>query len=286
MDFFNWLRVVVLGVIEGVTEWMPISSTGHLILLNSLWKGDPTVFTTDFITLFDVVIQLGAVLSVVTLFFRKLYPYAAGKSKEEQVQTWQLWLKVAIACIPPVIFGLFLDDWMDEHLYHYAIVSAMLVLYGILFIVVENRMKDKSAQVRRLRDLDYKTAFLIGWIQCLALVPGTSRSGVTILGALLLGCSRYIASEFTFFLAIPVMFGASCLKLFKYFFIKQLAISGTQAIACVVAMLVSYIVSIFVIRFLINYVKKNNFKPFGVYRIILGVLVLIIFLCFRLEGQA
>lgn len=277
MDFLNWLRVVFLGIVEGVTEWLPISSTGHLIIVDELWKGDPSVFTESFLTLFNVVIQLGAILAVVVYFFHRINPFSQKKTKAERTETWQLWFKIALAIIPAIFAGLFLDDWMDEHLYNYVVVGAMLIIYGIAFLIVENRNKNKAPAITRLKNLDYKTAFFIGLAQLLALVPGTSRSGVTILAALFLGTSRYVASEFTFFLGIPVMFGASVLKGFKYFFIEKASLTGTQCMILLVAMAVSFAVSMFVVKFLMNYVKKHDFKPFGIYRIVLGVLVFVLF---------
>jgi len=217
MNFLEWVRVVVLGIIEGVTEWMPVSSTGHLIIMDSLWKGNTTVFTEDFNTLFNVVIQFGAILAVVTAFFHKLNPISAYKRPEQKKNTWILWSKIVVAVLPAVFAGIFLDDWMDEHLYNWQVVAAALIFYGLVFIILEAIMKKKEPIKVRLRDLSYGEVFMIGLFQCLALVPGTSRSGVTIIGALVLGCSRFVATEFTFFLAIPVMFGASVLKLFKYF---------------------------------------------------------------------
>lgn len=277
MDFLQWLRVIFLGIIEGVTEWMPISSTGHLILINEIWKGSPEIFTEDFTTLFDVVIQLGAVLAVITIYFHKLNPISAYKSDVQKKNTWNLWGKVVVAVLPAVAAGLLVDDWMDAHLYRWYVVAATLIIYGIAFIVLENKNKDHDPKIMRFSQLSYKSAFLIGVYQLLALVPGTSRSGVTILAALFLGCSRYIATEFTFFLAIPVMFGASVLKMFKYLIIKKMTISGVQWLVVFVAMAVAYFVSMFIIKFLITYIKRHDFKSFGYYRIVLGVLVILVF---------
>ena len=277
MNFLDWLRVIVLGIIEGVTEWLPVSSTGHLILLDEIWKGNPEVFTEEFTKIFDVIIQLGAILAVVTLFFHKLNPISSFKTDEQKKNTWSLWGKVVAAIIPTVVVGPFLDDWMDAHLYRWYVVAAMLIVYGIAFIILETKFKDRDSHIVRFSHLNYKTALLIGVFQLLALVPGTSRSGVTILGAMILGCSRYIATEFTFFLAIPAMFGACVLKLFKYVFIKHLAVSNLQLLVLLVSMVVAYLVSIVIIKFMVAYVKRHDFKSFGVYRIVLGILVILLF---------
>ena len=276
MSFTDWLRVLILGIVEGVTEWLPISSTGHLILLDTIWPGNEAVFTAEFTEIFNVVIQLGAILAVVTLFFHKLNPLSNYKTESQKKNTWKLWLKVLTAVLPAVVLGLFLDDWMDAHLYNGVVVAAMLILYGVAFLVVERIFREKDAKIVRFSQLSYRTALFIGLFQCLSLIPGTSRSGVTILGALLLGLSRYVATEFTFFLAIPVMFGASVLKLFKYFVVRKLLFSGVQWAALLVAMVVAYLVSLFVIRFLLRYVKRHNFNAFGIYRIALGIVVLVL----------
>ncbi len=277
MNFTDWLRVIILGIVEGVTEWLPISSTGHLILMNRLWPGNPVVFTEAFTSMFDVIIQLGAILAVVTVFFHKLNPISSYKTDTQKKNTWILWLKVIVGVIPAVIAGLFLDDWMDEHLYNWVTVAITLILYGAVFIVLEKYNADREVRITRFSQLSYKTALLIGLFQVLALVPGTSRSGITIIGALILGCSRFIAAEYTFYLAIPVMLGASALKLFKYLFIRKMAVSGIQLAVLVAAMAVAYAVSIFVIRFLMSYIKRHDFSSFGVYRIILGFAVIIVF---------
>ena len=277
MNFADWLRVIILGIVEGVTEWLPVSSTGHLILMNRLWPGNPVVFTEAFTSMFDVIIQLGAILAVVTVFFHKLNPISSYKTETQKKNTWILWMKVIVGVIPAVIAGLLLDDWMDEHLYNWVTVAVTLIFYGIVFIVLERYNADREVRITRFSQLSYKTALFIGLFQILALVPGTSRSGITIIGALILGCSRFIAAEYTFYLAIPVMFGASALKLFKYLFIKKMAVSGTQFAVLVVAMAVAYAVSIFVIRFLMAYIKRHDFSSFGVYRIVLGLVVIIVF---------
>lgn len=277
MGFTEWLRVILLGIIEGITEWLPVSSTGHLIIMDEVWKGNTAVFTEEFVSMFDVIIQLGAILAVVTLFFHKLNPISPYKTDRQKKNTWALWGKVVIACIPAAVLGLLLDDLMDEYLYNWYVVAAMLIVYGIVFIVIERIFKNRDAKVLKFSEMSIKTAFLIGAFQVLSLIPGTSRSGVTIIGALLLGCSRYIATEFTFYLAIPVMFGASGLKLVKYLFVDEMTMSGTQWLVLLVAMAVAYLVSLFIIKFLLGYVKRHDFTSFGVYRIVLGVIVIVLF---------
>lgn len=275
MDFFiEIIKVVILGIVEGITEWLPISSTGHMILVNEFIQLD---FSSDFKTMFFVVIQLGAIMAVVLLYFRKLNPFSPKKSKRAKIETMNIWFKVVVGVLPAAVLGLLFDDWLDEHLYNYQTVTLTLIIYGILFIIVENRNKDKETKINSFEELDYKTAFLIGVFQVLALIPGTSRSGATIIGAIILGTSRYVATEFSFFLSIPVMFGASFLKLVK-FLIKVGSISLPELIALIVGMVVSFFVSLVAIRFLLGYIKKNDFKAFGWYRIILGIIVIISFL--------
>lgn len=268
------LKVILLGIVEGITEWLPISSTGHLILVDEFVKlGASEAFKE----MFNVVIQLGAIMAVVVLYFHKLNPFSPKKSRKQKVHTIQLWMKVVVACIPAGVLGILLDDWMEEHLHNYVVVSLMLVVYGVLFIVVENWNKKNTPTVTKLSELSYKTALIIGAFQVLSLVPGTSRSGATILGALLIGVSRYVAAEFTFFLAIPVMFGASGIKILK--FVKDGGgFTGMEASMLIVGCVVAFFVSVFAIKFLMGYIKKNDFKVFGYYRIILGVLVLAYFL--------
>lgn len=280
MNIIEWIRVILLGVIEGITEWLPISSTGHMILFQDIWPtGATTVMTEEFMNMFDVVIQLGAILAVVTIFFHKLNPISSKKSKEERKQTIDLWKKVIVGCIPAGVFGVLFDDYMDTFS-NWQVISAMLILYGIAFIVLEERHKGKKFAINTFSELTYKTAFLIGVIQILSLVPGTSRSGVTIVGAMLIGCSRYIAAEYTFYLAIPIMFGASGLRLLK-FLIGAGGFTGSQFAILLVGMVVAYIVSVFVIKFLMGYIKKHDFKVFGYYRIVLGVLVVLYFAFIR-----
>ena len=268
------LKVILLGIVEGITEWLPISSTGHLILVDEFVKlGASDAFKE----MFNVVIQLGAIMAVVVLYFNKLNPFSQKKTTKEKQDTIQLWFKVVVACLPAAVLGILFDDWMDEHLHNHIVVSLMLILYGILFIVVEIWNKSKSAKVTELTELSYKTAFIIGAFQVLSLVPGTSRSGATIIGALLIGVSRYVAAEFTFFLAIPVMFGASGLKVLK-FLADGGGFTAMEAGMLLVGCLVAFGVSVFAIKFLMGYIKKNDFKAFGYYRIVLGVLVLLYFL--------
>ena len=268
------LKVILLGIVEGITEWLPISSTGHLILVDEFVKLNAS---DAFKEMFNVVIQLGAIMAVVVLYFHKLNPFSSKKTKEQKVQTIDLWFKVVVACIPAAVLGILFDDWMEEHFHNYIVVSIMLIVYGVLFIVIENWNKKNKPSVTALSNLTYKTALLIGVFQVLSLVPGTSRSGATIIGALLLGVSRYVAAEFTFFLAIPVMFGASGIKLLK-FFMEGAGMTGMEIAMLAVGCVVAFVVSIIAIKFLLGYIKKNDFKVFGWYRIILGVLVLGYFL--------
>ena len=276
MNFIELLKVIFLGIVEGITEWLPISSTGHMILVDAFIK---LAVSDEFKEFFLVVIQLGAIMAVVVLYFKKLFPFEIkkvdGKNKlTSNKDTWILWGKVLIACIPAGVIGLLFDDFLDEHLYNAVTVALMLIIYGILFIIVERRNKGKEAKVKDLKSLTIKQALIIGGFQMLALIPGTSRSGATILGAILIGISRKVAAEFTFFLAVPVMAGASLYKLLK-FILKGAIITSSEWIVLVVGLLTAFIVSIWAIKFLMNYIKRNDFKAFGVYRIILGALVLI-----------
>lgn len=274
MDFYNILKVIFLGIVEGITEWLPISSTGHLILVDQFIKLDAS---SDFKEMFNVVIQLGAILAVVVLYFNKLNPFARNKSGIEKRETWSLWFKVVVACIPAVIFGFLFDDFLEEHFHKFVPVAMMLILYGVLFIIVENRNKTMKPTTTTLNQLSYKTAFIIGLFQVLALIPGTSRSGATIIGAMIIGCSRYVAAEFTFFLGIPVMFGASGLKMIK-FIAKGNSFGSTEIMLLSIGSLVAFVVSILAIKFLMGYIKKHDFKVFGWYRIILGTIILIYWL--------
>jgi len=266
------LKAVLFGIVEGITEWLPVSSTGHLILLDEfVWLN-----TTDaFKSMFDVVIQLGAILAVIVLYFHKLNPFARSKTQVERKQTWQLWFKVCAAILPSGILGVLFDDWMDAHLHNAVVVSIALVVYGIVFLFLEKGNKGKY--IRRVEDvhaIDYRTAILIGCFQCLSLIPGTSRSGSTILGAILLGVGRSAGAEFSFFMAIPTMMGASAIKLLKFFLESGFGMSGSQLGILTVGMTVSFLVSLLVIRGLMDYVRRHSFAVFGVYRIILGIAVL------------
>ena len=269
------LKAVLFGIVEGITEWLPVSSTGHLILLNEF----VTLKVSEaFNSMFDVVIQLGAILAVIVLFFHKLNPFAPSKSATEKQQTWNLWFKVIAAIIPSGVVGVLLDDWMDAHLHNGIVVSFALILYGIAFILVERRNQGKRLKViGDVHDIDYKTALLIGAFQCLSLVPGTSRSGSTILGAILIGVGRSAGAEFSFFMAIPTMLGASAIKGLK-FVLSGVAVTGTEIGVLVVGSVVSFIVSMLVIKGLMEYVRKHSFSAFGVYRIVLGIIVLGYFL--------
>ena len=271
---FEIFKVIILGLVEGITEWLPISSTGHLILVDEFIKLDAS---DAFKEMFNVVVQLGAILAVVVLYFNKLNPFSAKKTKKQKIHTIQLWMKVVVACIPAAVLGILFDDWMEAHFHNYIVVAIMLIVYGVLFIWVENWNKTTEPSVTKLSELSYKTALFIGLFQVLSLIPGTSRSGATILGALLLGVSRYVAAEFTFFLAIPVMFGASGIKLLK-FFGEGAGITGMEVAMLSVGCIVAFVVSVIAIKFLMGYIKKNDFKVFGYYRIVLGILVLGYFL--------
>lgn len=268
--FIEVIKSVILGIVEGITEWLPISSTGHLILVKELMTGG-FVADKEFFDIYLYVIQLGAILAVVTLYFRTLNPFALSKTAEEKRETWQMWFKVIVACVPAAAIGLLLDDYM-EAIETWYVVAAMLVIYGFAFLVAENI--NKKTTVNTMKDMTYKTALLIGMFQVLSIVPGTSRSGATILGAMLIGCSRGVAAEFSFFLAIPVMFGVSILKIAK----NGIVMTGGEWAVLVTGMVIAYLVSVAAIKFLINYVRKHDFKAFGWYRIALGLLVTVYFL--------
>ena len=268
------LKAVLFGIVEGITEWLPVSSTGHLILLNEFITLN---VSEEFNSMFDVVIQLGAILAVIVLFFHKLNPFAPSKSEPEKKQTWNLWFKVIAAIIPSGVVGVLLDDWMDAHLHNGIVVSIALIVYGIAFILVERRNQGKRLKViGDVHDIDYKTALLIGAFQCLSLVPGTSRSGSTILGAILIGVGRSAGAEFSFFMAIPTMLGASAIKGLK-FILSGAAVTGTEIGVLIVGSVVSFLVSMLVIKGLMEYVRKHSFSAFGVYRIVLGIIVLAYF---------
>ena len=271
MNFMEWIKVLLLGIVEGITEWLPISSTGHMILLDELIHLN---VTDEFMEMFRVVIQLGAILAVVVLYFGKLWPFTTPQKGWIKKETWSLWFKVLVAVLPAAVIGIPFDDKIDALFYNYQTVAVTLILYGVLFIVIENRNRGRKPSVRYFRQLTYPMALFIGAFQVLALIPGTSRSGATILGAMLLGLSRSVAAEFSFFLGIPVMFGASLLKLLKFGF----AFTGTELAILAVGMITAFVVSILAIKFLMSYIKKNDFKAFGYYRIVLGILVLAYFL--------
>ena len=280
------LKAILFGIVEGVTEWLPVSSTGHIILLDEFIQLNAS---DEFKSMFDVVIQLGAILAVIVLFFRKLNPFAfKSKTKEERKQTWVLWFKVIAAIIPSGVVGVLFDDWMDAKLHNGIVVSVALIVYGIAFILVEQRnqqgkyLKNGKPQVNKVEDvhqITYKTALLIGLFQCLSLVPGTSRSGSTILGAIMLGVGRAAGAEFSFFMAIPTMLGASAIKLLK-FLLTGVGITSTEIAVLVVGCAVSFIVSLLVIKALMDYVRRHSFSVFGVYRIVLGIVVLAYFAVF------
>ena len=270
LSIVELIKTIILGIVEGLTEWLPISSTGHMILVDEFIKLD---VTKAFMDMFLVVIQLGAILAVVVLNFEKLNPFSAWKTKREKQQTFSLWYKVIFACIPAAVIGLAFNKYMEEHFMNAHVVAFTLILYGILFIVVENYNKYRRPRINTLEQLNYRTAFIIGLFQVLSLVPGTSRSGATILGAILCGTSRQVAAEFTFFLAIPVMFGASFLKVLKFGW----NYTGAEVVIMAVGMIVAFFVSILSIKFLMRYIQHNDFKAFGWYRIILGLIVIAYF---------
>ena len=273
----NIVYSIIYGIIEGITEWLPISSTGHLILAENFLKFEG--LSEGFFDMFDVVIQLGAILAVVVLYFKNIWPLKKQKSKHGDTKiVWDkniliLWAKILVACVPAAIVGLLFDDILNEYLYNSWVVATMLIVVGIAFIVIENKKKDMKPRVNDISELTYKDAIIIGLFQLIAAIfPGTSRSGATIIGALLIGISRTVAAEYTFFLAIPVMFGASLLKILKF----GLSFTGMELAVLLVGMIVAFLVSIFVIKFLMNYIKKHDFKVFGWYRIILGIIVIIL----------
>ena len=273
----EFLKAVLFGIVEGITEWLPVSSTGHLILLDEFVE---LKVSAAFYEMFQVVIQLGAILAVIVLFFHKLNPFSPKKDSLQKKGTWSLWLKVVVAVIPSAVIGLLLDDWMDEHLYNYIVVAIMLVIYGVAFLFVEKWNKTRNFAITDVSAIDYRTALLMGAFQCLSLIPGTSRSGSTILGAIILGVSRSAGAEFSFFMAIPTMLGASALKLLK-FLLEGVSATGTEIMVLVVGCVVSFIVSLLVIKALMEYVRKHSFSIFGVYRIVLGIVVIGYFLLTR-----
>lgn len=275
LSFIEILKVVFLGIVEGITEWLPISSTGHMLLVDEFISLNAS---DDFKEMFFVVIQLGAILAVVTIFWNKMWPFQL-KDKTQPVMkkdTWSIWFKTVVACIPGAIVTILFDDYIEAHLHTAVVISIALIFYGIAFIVIENWNKSRTPKVETLNDITYKTAFLIGMFQVLSIIPGTSRSGATIIGALLIGVSRVAAAEFTFFLAVPVMFGLSALKMIKF----GLSFTSAEFAILIIGCVVAYLVSIVVIKFLMSYIKKHDFKVFGWYRIVLGVIVLAYFALF------
>lgn len=265
------IKAVLFGIVEGITEWLPISSTGHMILLNEFVTLN---VSEKFWETFLVVIQLGAILAVVLLFWKKIFPFDFGGGAVIRKDIWKLWAKIIVACIPAAAVGILFDDFLDKYLYNYTVVSLALIIFGIAFLLIEEKNKGKIARINSLEEITWNTAFIIGLFQLIAAIfPGTSRSGATIVGALLIGVSRTVAAEFTFFLAIPVMLGASLLKILKF----GLAFSASEAMILLTGMAVAFLVSIVVIRFLMDYIKKHDFKVFGWYRIVLGILVLAYF---------
>ena len=272
--FFEILKAVLFGVVEGITEWLPVSSTGHIILLDEFIA---LAGSDEFKSMFDVVIQLGAIIAVVILFWSKLNPFAKTKTPKQRTMTWALWFKVCVAILPSGIVGVLFDDWMDTNLHNGIVVALMLIIYGIAFIFVERRNEGKTPRIKSVWSIDLRTAILIGCFQCLSLIPGTSRSGSTILGAILLGVGRGAGAEFSFFMAIPTMVGASAIKLLQ-FLMSGVGASGTEIAVLIVGCVVSFIVSLLVIKALMEYVRKHSFASFGVYRIILGAIVLVYFM--------
>ena len=291
------LKALLIGIVEGVTEWLPISSTGHMILVDEFVKLD---VSDSFLALFLVVIQIGAILAVIIMYFNKLNPFSPTKDEVEKRSTWRLWGMVIIGCIPAAVVGLLLDDWVNEHFYNKVVVAAMLIVYGVVFIILERRNRvrlenmmhsrtrrgrgmtkeqaeDMLFRVQTVDDIDWKTALKIGLFQCLAIIPGTSRSGATIIGGMLCGCSRTAAAEFTFFLAIPIMLGWGLVKAIK-FILAGVAMTMTEIVVLIVGVVTAFIMSVIAIRFLMGYIKKNDFEVFGWYRIVVGVLVLLVFL--------
>lgn len=271
LDFIEILKVIFLGIVEGITEWLPISSTGHMILVDEFITLN---MSEAFKEMFFVVIQLGAILAVVVMFWNKMFPFQFKNKAQSIVKkdTFSLWFKVAVACVPSAIMGILFDDYLDAYLQTPIVISIMLIFYGLLFILIENWNKKRTPTTMALSDISYKTAILIGAFQVLSLIPGTSRSGATIIGALLIGVSRVAAAEFTFLLAVPTMLGASAFKLLKFGF----EFTSAELLALVLGMAVAFAVSVLVIKFLMNFIKKHDFKVFGWYRIVLGILVVLI----------
>lgn len=272
--FIEILKAIFIGIVQGITEWLPVSSTGHMIIANEFVKLNISAGCWD---LFEVITQLGSIIAVIILFFDKLNPWSKSKDQAMRKKTWSLWLKVIVAVLPAAVIGLLLEDWLDKHFYNFVVVAIALVVYGVLFIVIERINKNKRYKIEDVYDIDYVTALKIGCFQVLSLIPGTSRSGSTILGASTVGVSRTAAAEFSFFLAIPVMLGASALKVFKAFIIDNLTLSLTEWIVLLTGTLVAFAVSMIVIKFLMNFVRRHSFESFGWYRIGLGIVLIIYF---------
>ncbi|MBR2738890.1 MAG: undecaprenyl-diphosphate phosphatase [Lachnospiraceae bacterium] len=270
MGFIDIIKTIIFGIVEGITEWLPVSSTGHLILLNDFM---PLQTSPEFFNMFLVVIQLGAILAVIVTFFRKMWPFSSYLTDRERKKIWQNWLKVIIGCIPAAVAGFLLNDFFDEHLSGTTVVAVALIVYGVIFILIERFNKDRNFYVNEVSELSYFGAFLIGCFQMLALVPGTSRSGVTIIGAMLLGVCRSAAAEFSFYLSVPIMLGASVLKIHDF----GLHFTGNELAVLLIGMAASFLVSIAAIRFLMNFIRTRDFKPFGIYRIIIGIVILLYF---------
>ena len=273
MYLIELLKTIILGIVQGITEWLPISSTGHMILVDQFL---PLNQSADFINLFLVVIQFGSILAVVTLYFHKLNPFSPKKTATEKADTWAMWLKVLVGCVPAAVIGLLFDDLINQYTYNPWVVAAALIVYGVLFLVIERQ--NKAPKMNSIHNMSYKTALLIGAFQVLSLIPGTSRSGSTMLGAVILGCSRFVAAEFSFFLAVPVMLGASLLKVVKFFLETGAGFTPEQLGILLTGMVVAYLVSIAAIKFLMDYIRKHDFTAFGYYRIVVGILVILYFL--------
>ena len=268
MNILEILKVIIIGIVEGITEWLPISSTGHIIFVEQLFNFN---VSENFKDMFDVVIQLGAILAVAVVYFKKLNPFNKGRNKKKMYLTIELWKKIIVACLPAAMLGLLINHWVKEHLLNGFVISMALIIYGILFIMIENSNKNRAYSIKSVYSINYQTALFIGFFQVLALVPGTSRSGATIIGAMILGVSRSVSVEFSFFLSIPIMFGASLLKLVNF----GLHYTMAEIVYLLLGMTVAFFVSVFSIGFLLNWIKKNNFKFFGYYRIVFGLIILV-----------
>ncbi len=268
MNILEILKVIIIGIVEGITEWLPISSTGHIIFIEQLFNFN---VSENFKDMFDVVIQLGAILAVAVVYFKKLNPFNKGRNKKKMYLTIDLWKKIIVACLPAAMLGLLINHWVKEHLLNGFVISMALIIYGILFIMIENSNKNRAYSIKSVYSINYQTALFIGFFQVLALIPGTSRSGATIIGAMILGVSRSVSVEFSFFLSIPIMFGASLLKLVNF----GLHYTMAEIVYLLLGMTVAFFVSVFSIGFLLNWIKKNNFKFFGYYRIVFGLIILV-----------